>query len=275
MKTSISCRMTEYSDDKAKSFLSFSSFVKLVSQYKFKGISLRPSVISTKSSNNDIIDVLKIINEKKIKVSMVTTNLHLAKNDQLASQNLKNIKPCLDLAEKLNCSQVRIMIQKSEDIYYAQRSLDEANERNIKLLQQTHWGTLAETIEDTLYLIKKIRRKNFGITFEPSNLMACSSKYDEESIKVLLPYIKNFYFQNIILDPFGNHVFKTNINGNVKVTYTPLNDDRGISISTLLNLLNKLGYEDWFTIHQPLLPNQTVEEAIKEASVLMETFKSQ
>lgn len=275
MKTSISCRMTEYSDDKAKSFLSFSSFVKLVSDYKFKGISLRPSVISTKSSNNDIIDVLKIIKEKKIKVSMVTTNLHLAKNDQLASQNLKNIKPCLDLAEKLNCSQVRIMIQKSEDIYYAQRSLDEANERNIKLLQQTHWGTLAETIEDTLYLIKKIRRKNFGITFEPSNLMACSSKYDEESIKVLLPYIKNFYFQNIILDPFGNHVFKTNINGNVKVTYTPLNDDRGISISTLLNLLNKLGYEDWFTIHQPLLPNQTVKEAIKEASVLMETFKSQ
>ena len=275
MKTSISCRMTEYSDDKAKSFLSFSSFVKLVSDYKFKGISLRPSVISTKSSNNDIIDVLKIINEKKIKVSMVTTNLHLAKNDQLASQNLKNIKPCLDLAEKLNCSQVRIMIQKSEDIYYAQWSLDEANERNIKLLQQTHWGTLAETIEDTLYLIKKIRRKNFGITFEPSNLMACSSKYDEESIKVLLPYIKNFYFQNIILDPFGNHVFKTNINGNVKVTYTPLNDDRGISISTLLNLLNKLGYEDWFTIHQPLLPNQTVKEAIKEASVLMETLKSQ
>ena len=105
--------------------------------------------------------------------------------------------------------------------------------------------------------------------------MACSSKYDEESIKVLLPYIKNFYFQNIILDPFGNHVFKTNINGNVKVTYTPLSDDRGISISTLLNLLNKLGYEDWFTIHQPLLPNQTVKEAIKEASVLMETFKSQ
>jgi hypothetical protein len=42
-----------------------------------------------------------------------------------------------------------------------------------------------------------------------------------------------------------------------------------------LNLLNKLGYEDWFTIHQPLLPYQTVEEAIKEASVLMETFEGQ
>ena len=50
--------------------------------------------------------------------------------------------------------------------------------------------------------------------------------------RVRNPYIKNFYFQNIILDPFGNHVFKTNINGNVKVTYTPLSDDRGISIST-------------------------------------------
>lgn len=37
----------------------------------------------------------------------------------------------------------------------------------------------------------------------------------------------------------------------------------------------QLGYEDWFTIHQPLLPHQTVEEAIKEASVLMKTFESQ
>jgi sugar phosphate isomerase/epimerase len=275
MKISISCRITEYSDDKTKSFLPFSSFVNLVSHYKFKGISLRPSVISTQSSNNNIKDVLKTINDKKIKISMVTTNLHLAKNDYLASQNLKNIKPCLDLAEKLNCSRVRIMIQKSEDIYYAQRSLDEANERNIKLLQQTHWGTLAETVEDTVYLIKKIKRKNFGITFEPSNLMACSSKYDEESIKVLLPYIKNFYFQNIILDPFGNHVFKTNRNGNVKVTYTSLNNDRGVPILNLLNSLNKLGYEDWFTIHQPLLPRQTVEEAIKEASILMQPFSSQ
>jgi hypothetical protein len=70
-------------------------------------------------------------------------------------------------------------------------------------------------------------------------------------------------------------VFKTNRNGNVKVTYTSLNNDRGVPILNLLNSLNKLGYEDWFTIHQPLLPNQSVEEAIKEASFLMETFDSQ
>ena len=42
---------------------------------------------------------------------MITSNIHLAKNDELASDILKNITPTLDLAEKLKTSLIRIMIK--------------------------------------------------------------------------------------------------------------------------------------------------------------------
>ena len=85
-------------------------------------------------------------------------------------------------------------------LYLQKKALDEALERGIILTQQTHWGTLAETIEETLTLVKIIKRKNFGITYEPANLLACGSDYSFRGLEKLLPYVVNFYFQNIHID---------------------------------------------------------------------------
>ena len=65
--------------------------------------------------------------------------------------------------------------------------------KEIKLLQQTHWGTLAETLDETVKLIKTVNRQNFGITFEPANLMACGSDFNKNALNQLLPYTENFY----------------------------------------------------------------------------------
>ncbi len=274
MKTSLSCRITELSDNKEKSFLNINSLIEMAVKNGFKGISLRPSVISSKSPKQDIFAIKKLFNFHDIKVSMVTSNIHIAKNDKFASDNLRNITPCLNLAETLETSLVRIMIKSNDDIIYAQRSLDEAYERGITLTQQTHWGTLAETIEGTLDLIKRINRKNFGITYEPANLMASGSEFGIEALKKLLPHVVNFYFQNIAFDKNGPHVFKTNTKGNVNIRYIHLNDKDGILIQPLIKLLKEREFKGWFTVHQPLINKQTVHSAIKEASNLLVPFKS-
>ena len=273
MKISLSCRITEQSNNKEKSFFPINSLIKLALNNGFQGICLRPSVISTKSKIEDVNQIKKLFDLYDICVSMITSNIHLAKNDEYASNNLKNITSCLDLADILGTSLVRIMIKNNEDIVYAQKALDEAFERGIILTQQTHWGTLAETVDDTLFLIKKINRDNFAITFEPANLMACGSKYNVDSLKTLLPYVVNFYFQNIILDQDGKHVFKTNRNGNINVSYVPLYDHRGISIQPLLSFLKEMNYKEWITVHQPLLEGQNIHEAIKEASNIFMPYK--
>ena len=274
MKLSLSCRVAEVSNNKEKSFLPIKSLIKLAVLNGFEGISLRPSVVSTNSNIDDINNLRSIFNFYNVKVSMVTSNIHLAKNDNFSLDNLRNIKPCLDLADKLGTSLVRIMIKNKEDIYFAKKALDEALERGIILTQQTHWGTMAETVQDTLSLVKEISRDNFGITFEPANLMACGSKYDVDALKTLLPYIVNFYFQNIILDQDGNHEFNTFKNGKIKVSYVPLDDHNGISIIPLLNFLKENKYSGWFTVHQPLLKGQNINLAVKEAANLFMPYKS-
>ena len=273
MKISISSRITEQSDNKEKSFLSLDSFVKLASKNKFDGVSLRPSMITTNSSEYLVNQVQKLFKVNNMKVSMITSNIHLAKNDELASDILRNITPSLDLAEKLKTSLIRIMIKNSDDIFYAKRALDEAKERNLKLLQQTHWGTLAETLDETVKLIKTINRQNFGITFEPANLMACGSDFNKNALNQLLPYTENFYFQNIILDKKGKHVFPTIHNGEVSVKYVSLDNSNGINVFSFLDFLREKKYDKWFTVHQPLLEDQTVESAIENASKLFLEYK--
>ena len=273
MKISISSRITEQSDNKEKSFLSLDSFIKLASKNKFDGVSLRPSMISTQSSKYLVNQAKKLFKVNNMKVSMITSNIHLAKNDELASDILRNITPSLDLAEKLKTSLIRIMIKNSDDIFYAKKALDEAKERNLKLLQQTHWGTLAETLDETVKLIKTVNRQNFGITFEPANLMACGSDFNKNALNQLLPYTENFYFQNIILDKKGKHVFPTIHNGDVSVKYVSLDNSNGINVFSFLDFLREKKYDKWFTVHQPLLEDQTVENAIENASKLFLEYK--
>ena len=268
MKLSLSCRIAELSNNKEKSFLSIQKLIKMAFVNGFTGISLRPSVVSTNTPKQSVLKLKDVFNLNKMSVSMITSNINLAKNDKYAAHNLRNITPCLDLAEQLETSLVRIMIKHHDDIKFAKKDLDEALERGVILTQQTHWGTLAETIEETLTLVKIIKRKNFGITYEPANLLACGSDYSFRGLEKLLPYVVNFYFQNIHIDKNGSHEFKTLGNGNIRVKYLPLNDKKGIDIYPLINFLYKKKYDKWFTIHQPLREGQKVEEAIEEASNL-------
>ena len=265
MKLSISCRIVESSKRKDLAAIPIEDFIPKIAKYGFKGISLRASAVSVDSTQDKIKIIKSLIDKYGIKVSMVMGNVDLAANNENASKCLRNIKPHLDLADSLNCSIVRVMIKYQEDIKYAQKSLDEAAERNIFLAQQTHWGTLCETIEQAKNLVKKINRKNFGITFEPANLIACGENLNLSKIECLLPHILNCYFQNIKIDSNGKHVFKTFAKGNVNLSYVPFNSNNGIDIKKIIKYFKNIDFGGWITIHQPLLTNQNVDDAIMEA----------
>ena len=80
MKISISSRISEYSNDKTKSFINIEDFVNLAIKNNFNGVSLRPAMVSTESTENKINKTSKIFRDNKIRVSMITSNIHLAKN---------------------------------------------------------------------------------------------------------------------------------------------------------------------------------------------------
>lgn len=232
----------------------------------FDGLSMRASQLSVASPAEKVLAARALLDAAGLAVSMVMGNVALATNSPDAPQCVRNITPHLDLADRLGCRLVRIMLQEPADVTFARQAVDEAAERGITLAQQTHWGTLCETVDDALALVAEVGRPGFGITFEPANLMACGSDHGPEAIRRLAPHIVNFYFQNVRVKPGAPHTFKTRRRGNVAVEYLPLDDAGGIALSPLIEALRGAGYDGWVTVHQPLREGQTVPDAVSEAA---------
>lgn len=232
----------------------------------FVGLSMRASAVSVDTPKPRIHEIRALLDRYGLSASMVMGNVPLAANSPDAPSCLRNITSHLELAEILGTTLVRVMIQTAADIPFAQRAADEAGERGIVLAQQTHWGTLAETVDETLDLMLRIERPNFGVTFEPANLLACGDNNGPDALRRLMPYLVNFYFQNIRLDPSGAHTFMTRTRGPVSLSYLPLDDPSGIEISPLIDVLREYGYAGWVSVHQPLRDGQSVEDALAEAA---------
>ena len=232
----------------------------------FDGLSMRASALSVDSPGARVREVRALLDREGLAVSMVMGNVALATNSADAPASLRQIAPHLDLAEHLGARLVRVMLQTGDDIPFAQRACDEAAERGLTLAQQTHWGTLSETVDEALDLVRRVARRNFGITFEPANLFACGDDCGPQAVQRLAPHLVNFYFQNVMLDPAGAHRFPTRRRGNVQLKYLPLDDVSGIAAAPLITALAEAGYDGWVTVHQPLREGQTVPGAVAEAA---------
>lgn len=252
MKLSLSVRIAETAARKDQAVVPLEDLAPLARAAGFEGLSMRASAVSVDSSPERIGQVRELLDREGLAVSMVMGNVALAANTSDAPDCLRHITPYLDLAEALGARLVRVMMQHRDDIPHARRAADEAAERGLSLAHQTHWGTLCETVDQAIDLVKRIGRPNFGITGEPANLLACGGDYGPDAIARLAPHLVNFYFQSVRLDPEGTHVFKTWSQGPVGLEYVALDDPGGIDVRPLVEALENAGYDRWFTVHQPL-----------------------
>jgi sugar phosphate isomerase/epimerase len=266
VKLSLSTRIAESSSRKDLAEVPIEVLAPLASAAGFSGLSMRASVISVDAPPERAAGVRAVLDRHDLATSMVMGDIPLAANSRDATRALRDITPYLDLAERLGSKLVRVMMHGSDDIPHAQRAADEALDRGITLAHQTHWGTLCETVHGTLETARGVGRENFGITFEPANLMACGEDYGADAIARLAPHLVNVYFQNVQLDSAGTHIFKTWARGPVPLRYLPLANSGGLDASSMLVALRQVGYQGWFTVHQPLRDGQRVDEAIAEAA---------
>jgi sugar phosphate isomerase/epimerase len=268
VKLSLSTRIAESSSRKDLAEVPIEVLAPLAGAAGFAGLSMRASVVSIETAPERVADVRRILDREQLAASMIMGDIPLATNAADAPQALRRITPYLDLAERLGGGLARVMMHGANDIPHAQRAADEAAERGITLAHQTHWGTLCETVEGALDTVRRVGRDNFGITFEPANLLASGEDHGSDAIARLAPHLVNAYFQNVRLDPDGPHVFKTWARGQVRLRYVPLADPDGLSAKAMVGALERAGYQGWITVHQPLLEGQRVEEAVAEAAEL-------
>jgi sugar phosphate isomerase/epimerase len=264
MKLALSVRIAELEGRKDHAFLPIEELAPLARAVGFAGLSMRASVVSVDSPAERVADVRRVLDGLGLDVSMVTGDVPLAANTPDADRILRDPAPYLALAEALRCTLLRVMIRSDEEIDLARGLCDVASERGIRIAHQTHYRTLCETVDGTLEVVRRVDRPNFGVTFEPSNLMICGSDYGRTAIERLAPHLFNVYFQNMRVAPEAPIVWNTLTRGPIAAGYVPLDDRSAIDVHEMIAALREVGYDGWFTVHQPLQPGQAVADAIRE-----------
>jgi sugar phosphate isomerase/epimerase len=266
MKLSLSVRVAESPKRKDVAAMPVEELAPLAAASGFAGLSMRASVVSVDSPPGRVRAVKDLLDEQGLAVSMVTGDIGLAANDKTATAAIRDIGPYLDLAEGLGCRLVRVMMQSDADVPHAQRAADMAAERGMTLAHMTHWGTMIETAEDALQTVETIDRPNFGVVYEPANILACGGDFGPEAIRRMAPHLVNVMFQNVRKEPGSPIAFHSNRRGRVAVKYVALDDTSGLDARAMIEALKAVGYDGWFTVHQPLRDGQTVQDSVREAA---------
>lgn len=263
MQLSLSTRIGESFRDKRSLSTPFPEIVAAARAAGYRGICLRAAVAGVESPPERVAEVRGLMEEAGLAVSMVTGDVSLAANDEQATDALRNITPHLDLAEAVSSRRIRVMIQREADLPHARRAADEAAERGVLLCHQIHCNTLFERIDECVELVGRINRRNFGITYEPANLLGVGEDYGPEQIKRLGESIFNVYLQNFRVDPAGTTVFKTR-GRPVAVTLLPLADTSGVVLDRVFAGLEAIRYDGWVTVHSAGLPGRSAAEWAQE-----------
>jgi sugar phosphate isomerase/epimerase len=214
-----------------------------------------------------------IVEDAELRVSMVTADVHVPLNNDQGPDSLRNIGPSLDVAEAVGCDLIRVCLKRREDIAIARAAADQAAKRGIRLAHQCHTATLFEEVDSILGVLKEIDRPNFGLIYEPANLLLCGQSYAADTLIRLQPFLMNVYAQNHRLDQDGPQSLATYCRGNVRFHHLDPWDPGGVDFQAVFAGLQAIDYDGYFTIHQAQ-GITTAEEAIRFATRCAEFVRS-
>jgi len=265
MKLSLSVRIAELENRKDHAFMPIEELAPLARDVGFQGLSMRASGVSVDSPPERSNQVRRLLDQAGLEVSMVTGDVALAANRGDVTRILREPGPYVALAKALGCDLLRVMVRTDEEVEQLRQCCDAVAEHGIRIAHQTHWYTLFESVDGALDVVRRVDRPNFGVTFEPANLMLCGDEYGRRQIERLAPYLFNAYFQNMRIVEGGPVVWRPTNGDPVAAEYAPVGDHSAIDVREMIAALKDVGYDGWFSIHQPLQPGQRVEDAIRES----------
>ncbi len=249
MKLSLSVRIVE-APCKTKLHLPLADVVRIAVDTGYQALCMRASAVGVQSSADELKAARETIESAGLHVSMVTADFNVPLNNDNGPVSLRDIGPSLDVAENLGCDLIRVCLKKTEDVSYARESADRAADRGIRLVHQCHTSSLFEEVEAMLDVLAEINRPNFGLIYEPANLMLCGQSYGEDTLRKLQPHLMNVYVQNHRLDPDGPVSLPTYCRGDVSFHHMDIWETGGVDFGEVFAGLKDITYDGYFTIHQ-------------------------
>lgn len=265
MNLSLSVRIAEAAC-KTKLNVPFRDLVQLAAELGYKAICMRASAGGIGTPREELLRMRSEVERAGLRVSMVTADSDVPLNNDHGPDSLKNIAPSLDVAETLGCDLIRVCLKTESDIEHARRAADLAAARNIRLAHQCHTTTLFETVDRSLEVLGQIGRKNFGIIYEPANLMICGQSYGIDTLKKFQPHLMNVYVQNHRLDTAGPADLETWCLGVQRFYHIPIWEPGGVNFPEVVAALQQIGYDGCITIHQAYAELMGPQEAAVETA---------
>lgn len=263
MPLSLSCRIAEGFLSKEEASLSLIQFADLAVAAGYDGVCIRASQLGVHSSAESIRSAKSVLNERKLKVTMITGDFNIAYNNDAGPECLRNIDPYLDLAESLGAPMIRVCLKTNEDIAAARAAADRAAQRSLQLVHQCHVQSLFETVPEIARQLQSINRPNFGLIFEAANLQQCDQGYGPSVILELAPWIRNVYLQNQRIHPNGAVTLQTWCAGPVTFDICGVADPGGIDFAAVFDGLRRIDYQGPITVHEsaPADASRTPQDA--------------
>jgi sugar phosphate isomerase/epimerase len=266
MKLSLSVRVAEKFNNKKESSLTIDQLIQLAKSHRYEALCMRASQAGIHTPAETVRQMQRKIRDAGLAVSMITGDFAVPQNDEHGPEGLRNIAPYLDLAEALQSNLIRICMKKEEDIAWAQRAADQAKERSIRLAHQSHHASLFETVEGSLDVLKKVRRPNFGLIYEPANWMLVEEPYGREVIQRLRDYIFNVYLQNHRVNPNAQSAVISWKKGRVGIDHIGLWERGGVRFEEVFLALHDIGYRGYVTVHQAFEGVMSVADAARRSA---------
>ena len=246
--------------------MSLAELCHLASESGYQALCMRASQLGIQTPLKEVKKSKLALDKNGLKVSMVTGDFPIPENTDDAPEALRNITPYLDLAEALESDLLRIGMKTEDDIFWAQTACDEAKERGIRLAHQSHAASLFEQVKISVEIVERVGRENFGIIYEPANLVQCGEDYGRETLQLVAPHMFNVYFQNVKENPDGESVAKTWKRGEVRFDQVTMWGGTGIHFPEIMDALQEIDYKGYVTLHQSATPPTTPEEFVKETA---------
>ena len=264
MKLSLSVRVAEAAC-KTRLNVPFAELLELAVANGYHAVCLRASAGGVQTGRGELEAMRGEVEAAGLSVSMVTADFDVPLNNEQGPESLREIGPSLEVAEAFGCDLIRVCLKTADDIDRAREASDRARDRGIRLAHQCHTTSLFEQVGPMLDVLEAIDRPNFGLIYEPANLMLCGEDYGPTTLARMEGWLVNVYLQNHVLEEAGPVSLETWCLGDRQFRHIPLWETGGVDYTTVFEGLEQIGYDGYVTVHQAFAelmgPQQAAEQS--------------
>ena len=121
-------------------------------------------------------------------------------------------------------------------------------------------------------MLEQIDRRNFGLIYEPANLLLCGEQYGSVTLERIRPWLMNVYVQNHALDPDGPVELETWCLGPRRFHHIPIWEPGGVDFDSVMRGLSEVDYDGFFTVHQAYAEIMGPREAAVESATYLRSI---